>query len=237
MKSALYGGLIVAVAAGILGCKETTSSEFIKTGGMAALIDVTAESADSAKVHVELRVGGPNSNTFVILRNGDTLSAKDDTESKQLVAVTDGVYEGTFATGKEVPFTVSLNRTDDTDAPSSKGTLPPPFSITAPAESAVVSRSKEDLIVLWDKIDAADGTLSVDGPCLFLGKDYDINPSSGSYTIPRGDLESFDDKKPESCTATLDVKIRRAGTPDPNFDPDSYFNTYQKRSMTFTSAP
>ncbi len=75
-----------------IGCsKETTSSRNIKTGGIAALIDVYADSDTSAKVHVELRVGGSSSNTYVTLENGDELSATADDQMKVLTSTDTGV--------------------------------------------------------------------------------------------------------------------------------------------------
>ena len=55
------------------GCKETTSSENIRTRGIAMTTEVTAHSASHSLVRTRLRVGGDESNTYVILEGGDRL--------------------------------------------------------------------------------------------------------------------------------------------------------------------
>src|SRR4051812_28938457 len=96
----------------LMGCsKETTSSSNIKTGGIAALIDVYADTASSATVHVELKVGGSDSNTYVDLDNGDELVATAGDDMKVLTTRDAGVYEANFSgVGAETPFRVVLNR-------------------------------------------------------------------------------------------------------------------------------
>ncbi|HZF49871.1 MAG TPA: hypothetical protein VE093_14525, partial [Polyangiaceae bacterium] len=81
-------------SAALFGCsKEVTSSNNIKTPGIAALIDVTAESESLSTVHVELRVGGSSSNTFVILESGDRLAATANESTKEMSAVAEGEHE------------------------------------------------------------------------------------------------------------------------------------------------
>jgi len=236
MKTTFRVSAAVAATMVILGCKETTSSEFIRTGGIAALVDITADSAESSKVHVELRVGGDESNTYVILDGGDKLSASAGTETKDLQAVNDGVYEGTFATGKEVEFTVGLDRAEDEDAPGSKGKLPPPFTVTSPASDETFSRANEGVMVTWSGVPNAEGTVDVSGACI-LPESYSVNPGLGMFIIPQGDLTDADAKKPVGCTAEVKLTFKRQGTADAAFDDESHVFTYQVRSTSFTSDP
>jgi len=101
-----------------LGCsKETTSSKNIKTGGIAALIDVYADNDTTARVHVELRIAGSSSNAYVILEGQDKLIASAGDESKTLEGVSSGVYEGTFSgVGEDTEFTVTLDRPEQMNA-------------------------------------------------------------------------------------------------------------------------
>jgi hypothetical protein len=237
MKTTFRVSAALAATMLVLGCKETTSSEFIRTGGIAALIDITAEDADNSKVHVELRVGGDESNTFVILDGGDKLTASAGaTETKDLFSVAEGVYEGKFATGKEVEFTVAFDRTEDEDAPNSKGTLPPPFAMTSPMSDETHSRADDNVLVTWSPVPDSAATIDVTGDCIF-SESYSTTGALGMFTIPKADLKSTDEMKPLSCTVTVTVKCKREGKADVAYDDESHFFTYQTRSTSFTSAP
>lgn len=235
MKMTLKFGAALAMASALLGCRETTSSEFVRTGGIAALIDVTADAADHSKVRVELAVGGPNG-TLVDLDKGDKLIATAGTETKDLQSVSNGVYEGTFATGKAVELTVNFDRVEDEDAPSSKGTLPPPFNLLEPASTDKLSRAGDDLVITWDPVPNVQGTVDVSGSCIF-SVTKDVSGEAGSLTLAKGEIQNLDDKKPETCPLDVNISFKREGTIDPAFDPDGWFYTYQERKVTFTSDP
>src|SRR5262245_33022060 len=115
----------------VLGCKESTSSQFIKTGGIAAFMSVTANNPDTSEVRVELDVGGSNG-TAVILDSGDKLTATANGETDDLASISSGVYEGTLKTAQGVEFAISLDRTEEEDALNNRATLPNPFSLTQP---------------------------------------------------------------------------------------------------------
>src|SRR6185369_3348604 len=109
-----------------VGCsKETTSSSNIKTPGIAALIDVYADTDTTATVHVQLRVGGSSSNTYVTLDGSDKLTATAAGKTKTLTVVDTGIYEANFS-GVEggTKFQVTLDRPDDETAKDNSGTLP-----------------------------------------------------------------------------------------------------------------
>src|SRR4051812_47416267 len=141
-RFALVSLCFIGLAA--LGCsKETTSSSNIKTGGIAALIDVYADDDTSATVHVELKVGGSSSNTYVALEGGDALTATAAGKTKTLTSIDTGIYEADFSgldAGTE--FQVTLDRPDDTTASDNSGTLPDPFTFDKP--TADLSRMTDD---------------------------------------------------------------------------------------------
>ena len=58
-----------------VGCSATTSSRNIRTAGLVALVDVTSEQAQQARVSADVVVGGQHSNTYVVLEGGDKLVA------------------------------------------------------------------------------------------------------------------------------------------------------------------
>ncbi len=219
-----------------LGCsKETTSSANIKTGGIAALMDVYADSDDTAKVHVELRVGGSSSNTYVALEGGDKLTATAGTVTKDLTSTDTGIYEGTFSdVGADTPFSVILVRPDDTTAEHNSGELPAPFDLVRP--KANLSRETDALDVTWRPSDTGDPmSLEIDGDCIFA---FSAKPSdTGTFSVKPGVLSSTGGDMPETCDLTAELQRSRTGSADPSFDPESWFRLHQRRSASFTSKP
>ncbi len=219
-----------------LGCsKETTSSSNIKTGGIAALIDVYADTDTTATVHVELRVGGSSSNTYVDLEGSDTLTATVAGKTKTLGVVDTGIYEANFS-GVEggTEFQVTLDRPDDETAMDNSGTLPDPFTLDDPTPD--LSRMTDDLEVTWAPAETGDPMrLDFDGDCIFP---YGHAASdTGSYVVDKATLDSTGGDKPKTCDVTVDVQRSREGTADSLFDPESWFKLHQRRSASFTSNP
>jgi hypothetical protein len=216
-----------------LGCsKETTSSANIKTGGFATLIDVYADNDTTSRVHVELKVGGSSSNTYIALENGDKLTATVEGTKKPLTSTDTGVYEVNFdGVAEDTKFTVALERTDETA--TSSGTLPAPFTLDKPAK---LSRKADDLEVDWSPADTGDPVnLEVSGDCIF---DYSKAISdTGSHVITKGTLESTGGDMPTTCDLSLELDRHRSGVADSDFDPESYVLLHQRRSVSFTSLP
>lgn len=234
-KTLLVLGL---VGFAVIGCsKETTSSSNIKTGGIAALIDVYADSATKVNVHVELKVGGSSSNTYVALEGGDKLVATGGDETKTLTATNTGVYDANFSNGDaETLYTVTLERPSDTTAPGNSGALPAPFGVAKP--TAGLSRKTDDLEVTWDADPAGAGDgmdLKFTGSCIF---EFDKSTSdTGSYVAKKTTLDSTGGEMPDTCNITLGVERSRSGEADAAFDPESWFRTHQRRSTQFISNP
>jgi len=220
----------------LVGCsKETTSSSNIKTGGIAALIDVYADTNTSATVHVELKVGGSDSNTYVDLDNGDELTASTGDQTKVLTTRDSGVYEASFSdVGAETPFTVVLNRPHDTSAADNSGALPAPFDLDKP--TAGLSRKDDDLELTWAPFGTDDGMdFEFDGDCILP---YSKSPSDlGHFTVSKGTLQSTGGDMPEACDISVHAQRSRPGTADAAFDPESWFRLHQRRSTKFSSLP
>jgi hypothetical protein len=223
---------LVAFAA--LGCsKETTSSANIKTGGFATLIDVYADNDATSRVHVELKVGGSSSNTYIALENGDKLTATAGDAKKTLTASDTGIYEVSFdGVAEDTMFTVALERSDETA--TSTGTLPAPFALDKPASK--LSRKTDDLEVDWAPADTGDGVkLDVSGDCIF---EYSQAISdTGSHMIVKNTLESTGGDMPTTCDLMLGLDRKRSGVADSDFDPESYMLLHQRRWVSFTSLP
>jgi hypothetical protein len=232
-RSALASLCFIGLAA--LGCsKETTSSSNIKTGGIAALIDVNAFDDTTATVHVELRIAGSRSNAYVNLEGGDRLLAEAAGKTKTLTAVDSGVYEADFS-GVEggTEFSVTLDRPDDITAENT-GTLPEPFTLDDPTSD--LSRETDDLTLSWAPAETGDGMqLDIDGSCIF-GYDHDMS-DTGSFVVQAGELRSTGSDKPETCDLTAKVERVHDGSADTVFDRESHFRLHQFRSQRFTSNP
>jgi hypothetical protein len=220
-----------------MGCsKETTSSKNIKTGGIAALIDVYADTGSTATVHVELRVGGSSSNTYINLDGKDELTATAGKQTLTLEPRDTGIFEAIFSgVGEDTEFSVKLDRPDDVTADDSSGTLPAPFDLDDPTSD--LSRETDDLELTWapgsdnDRMD-----LEIDGDCIFdFSKDKIAD--NGSYTVSAGDLKSTGGSKPEACRLDLTAERTRNGSADSKFDPESYFKLHQRRGARFDSNP
>lgn len=232
-RTALVSLFLVGLSA--LGCsKETTSSSNIKTGGIAALIDVYADDNSSATVHVELRVGGSSSNTYVDLEGNDELKATVGDVTKTLTARDTGVYEASFDdVGEDSEFSVTLERPDDITASNNSGTLPAPFDLTKPEGKK--SRAEDDLEIDWAPESDDKMTLALDGDCTF---NFEKSvPDTGVYILKAGDLESTGGDMPEACNVDLEARRTRVGEADSKFDPESYFHLHQRRGTTFVSNP
>jgi len=218
-----------------LGCsKETTSSKNIKTGGIAALIDVYAGADSKARVHVELRVGGSSSNAFVNLEGQDELIAKADDQTKTLEAVDSGIYEAVFiGVEEDTAFSVTLERPDDVTASENSGSLPAPFDLDDPQSG--LSRKDDALELSWNPGSEDAMNLEIEGDCIF---DLDKGvPDTGAYTVKAGTLESTGGDDPEACDLALTAVRTRDGSADSKFDRESWFRLHQRRSASFVSNP
>ncbi len=232
-------GLIsLAILAAATGCsqKETTSSSNIRTKGIAATITVTAN-ASSSEVQAILRVGGDESNTYVILENGDKLVCDAGGEKKDMQAESEGVYLTSFPTNAaETEFKVMLEREEDDDALGNVATLPAPFTIGAlPTNSP--SRANDDLVLTWDPSGSNDDmSMKITGSCIF-DKEIDIPGDSGTHTIAKGTLDSTGGSSPEACDPDIVMWRTRKGTTDANLDSESRIQALQRRTAKFASAP
>jgi hypothetical protein len=216
-------------------CTETVDSKNIRTGGIAAFITANATTDAATTVTASLKVGGADSNTVVDLSGGDSIFATANGKQVELEAQGSGTYQININTAAEnTEFVVDLQRTDDTSAPKSIGTLPGPFSFQVPNMST--SRA-QNLTVTWTPSGSKDDMrLELSGTCIF-SRTIDIPGDTGMNEISGGTLVSVNTDKPETCDVNVDMIRSRKGTPDPAFDPDSSFLLTQTRTAKFTSAP
>ena len=64
-----------------------------------------------------------------------------------------------------------------------------------------------------------------------------VKTDPGTFTIPKGTLESTSESMPQDCDLTVTMERMATGTADPIFDSESWFKLHQVRTDTFTSKP
>jgi hypothetical protein len=227
--------VVLGAAAALTGCTETIPSSDIKTSGIAATIEATAPSASESTVHVTLRAGGDESNTYVDLGGGDRIFTTLAGERKEMSSTSTGEYEAEFSEGAgDTTVTVSLEREDGDNAANSTGTLPEPFVVDE--VTASVSRA-DDLVISWSPASDEEMDIDLDGTCIF-NEDITVASGATSATIPGGSLDSTGQMDmPQTCDLTVKLTRSRAGSADRALDQESSFVLQQVRSIKVTSAP
>jgi len=235
IKNMKFGSSLCAGFLLLSACTETVDSKDIRTAGIWASITANANSDAATTVKVELRVGGPDSNTYVDLSGGDQIFASGNGKRLEMEAQGTGTYEIDFNdAAADTEFIIDLQRDSDDDAPMSKGLLPGPFSLQVPNMSA--SRA-QDLTITWSPSGTTDDmTLQLGGTCIF-NRTIDIPGDTGSHVITGGTLASINPDKPETCDVNIEMKRTRKGEADRAYDPASLFVLTQTRTAKFTSAP
>jgi hypothetical protein len=224
-------GLVIALA--LVGCTANTSSRNIRTAGMVALIDVSSSSAQQSTVGMKLVVGGANSNTYVMLEQGDTVSATAGGQTQPMQAVSSGEYEVRFPVA-EGQFVVTLTRSADQEQMVSSGTMPPPFEITTQFPAKHIRRNKPVTVEWAPAGTQAQVTVEIDGDCIH--SDKFTTGDTGSFTIPGGKIQAWKSKEDQECRVTMTVTRSVAGQTAPSFDSDSRFVLRQVRSTSFVTA-
>ena len=241
MKRTLGIGMgILIVAASVGGCtkEETLSSANIKTAGIAAVIVATAWTDNASTVEATLLAGGDESNTYIILDNGDKMYAEANGEKKTMTAESEGVYAAEFATGAGgTAYKVSLERPEDTTADNSTGALPEPFSFQD-LPTAALSRATDDLVIKLSNGGSGSMELEVDGTCIYK-ETFSIASGSTEFTIGAGELKSTGVKPEDQKECDIELTMTRevGGSADSAFDNESSFKLRQKRRVTIPSAP
>jgi len=224
-----------------LGCakKESVDSQDVTTHGMSLELDVVNDGTNN-KVYAALHVGDWQSLVWARLTTGDQLVLNDPKGGKQALGIL--VQDGKTAYGGSLPamdgeYALDFLRAKGASALGNKVTVPPSFTLTAPAS---VPR-KEALTFTWG---AAAGThqmaYSLSGAsCLSAHASKDIAGDPGSFTINAGELKALSGKETESCEVTL--KVTRTITTNSccsaEFGHPSRALGKQERVFKFTSTP
>ena len=211
---------VVAVAMGsvLTGCTSDTKSEFVKTKAMWAEMKVVAN-GESAKVGVELNVGG-SSGTNVVLSGEDYLEVTAGGQSKRLGKDYDFLdvdYETRIDISEgNTLFEISLHRKKD-EVQRSTVELPLGFTILSPQKGDELT-SNAILNVQIDGSDSAsDAEIEFTGRCKNSSGSTIINQETESFnntssrTFRIGEMSIFNKSqidKERKCE--LDIKITRS---------------------------
>ena len=227
---------LVVSAACAAGCGATTSSTNIRTAGLVALIDITAERPDQTVVSANMVVGGRNSNTHVVLEGGDQLTASCEDAQHEMSSVGNGSYAARFARS-EGEFVVALARTNDPAAPRSVGTLPASFEITSTFGDTPISRADDPLVITWTP-GGTDASVSIEleGDCIH-SENLELGGDPGSFTVEPGKVTAWKSQEKQSCNVALRVVQTKHGQADPALGADSSVVLRQIRATRFVSAP
>ncbi len=238
MKSLLGAAPFVLCVA----CTSLQSAD-LKTAGMSAYMEVTADGTGQTRVSAELHVDD-NVTDYVSLTSGDTLvaSAGSQTQTMSQSNFLGTVsYLATF-TGLDADgtmYTIALNRTNDVSAPSSTCVLPKPFNITAPTANNTFSRANASIVVTYDTTGTMDEmTWSAGGNCIKGMVDGTVSGDSGSFTIAAGSLVPPDPSVAAmTCQAQVTLTRSRPGQLDSHFGSGGNITAQQVRTVTFNSSP
>lgn len=241
MKRFFTLGLLI-VFPGLFACASVDSSD-VRTSGVLPIIEVTANGDGKTLVYTSLRVGGPLSNTFLDLSEGDRLEVKSDDEQSVMtrnVSWTNVIHYTAELNGddEDKSIEVAWLRADGDDAPSSVLTLPAPFNITRPASGEWIVGSTDDLIIAWDNAGKNDQfTLSLSGPCI---DGYSkVVDDTGIHTIPAGTLTYSGDEEADTtdCTTEVTLERKRFGEVDPAFAANGAASAYVRRKASIEYSP
>lgn len=231
--------LMTAALIASAGC-SSVKSEDVYTDALYANLTAISD-GDGTRAEAVLRVGGAASTTYVQLTGGDTITVTGGAESSEMTETNLGNLYGYVADlavqDEDTEFLFDLERTLDDGAPNSTCTLPAPLEILSPADGDSTSRGAASLTVTWDPSGENDDLLvSVSGDC-FSNVEESVAGDPGTYTFEPGTLESFEGSEDETCSGTVTVLRKRAGTLDPGYGEGGEIYCGQQRTVDITVAP
>lgn len=229
----------------------STSSENVTTQGIAADIDIFADGSGRTFVDVELSVGsGGIAGTSLRLGPGDLLTATANGIEKTLTEDSSIFGEYSYVTSFDFDdantvFTVSLDRTDGTNAPNSNVALPDGFTIASPNSSNVFG-TDGTIPIVWSPSGTSivpdihvtltctltSGLLITDLEVIFLGNDSGSTNLPVASIMPIGTLDTS-----RLCDGTVELSRWRSGNLDPNYGEGGQIDAEQAETTQFFVNP
>ncbi|MCB9649615.1 MAG: hypothetical protein H6730_23910 [Deltaproteobacteria bacterium] len=231
-------------------CEQVDSSA-IRTEGIYADFTAVSHGEGQVALRANLRVGGPVSNTYIDLVDGDRLEAQHGLERQEMdrdVGLFGAIdYHARFEDDGDRTYRVAFMRErHDTEeaaclgdsAPDSTVVLPPPFALTVqlPTADDRASRRNDDVVLRWTPSSSDSMRVSLSGRCIRPWA-LDTN-DDGELRIDAGDIEwDRDNDESDACEVEVSVVREREGRVDTAFGEGGRFVGQQVRSARFYSVP
>ncbi len=231
----------------LAGCaKEET--QYIKTLGIHADIEVQATGNHATEVRVDLSTGSGVGGTDLVLSDGDVLTAEAG-NNLQILSKSANLFDVEYITtfgfdDAGIPFTISLIRDDGTSAENSTVTMPPPVDLLSPAYGSTFF-ADEYLSFVWYPSEFYDDiSASVCYDCDRMSKSGLIVTNSGSkklsihgdpgmmvYSIYELTNLQFPEIYDQGCEISVTFTRSRYGRLDDNFGKGGSIVAKQKRTI------
>ena len=231
-KTILFTSLIALSACN----SETTTSEFIDTGGMWARIEVTSDNSERAQIDVELNAGGAFG-TNIELSSGDFLDVSADGGERLVlgkdVDLLEVDYEGSLPiTTAQPSFSIRLLREEGEDATGNTVVLPELFELFQPTAGASIDSNQIQSIIWTPPANPTIETMriSISTRCSAGNQTTVFSESvnaqdNGRYDLDMSTIEAFSSDiamtQGASCVVGFTLRRSNDGVIDPAFDPDS----------------
>lgn len=249
------------------GVDTIADSSGVNTSNMSAEMHVSYTGSQTVTIEVLLREGPITSSTDIDLQSGDTLKASTVGDPSQLdfsnnlfdnlLEITNQVktleqgtrrvynhiisgiwyYANIDAKYRNKPFTVSLLRNSQNDAPDSVVTLPPDFnlSIDELSSSNMVSRSGP-ITVRWTPANPGyskelTGFVNCTDGATDEWSAVALDRNADSYVIPTSTLSGYTG----DCIITIGVESWTLGTADPALNLTSFIQGHQYRTTAIAT--
>lgn len=231
-----------------IGCAEKMDSSDVRTSGIRAVFEVTAyggDSNDSTLARAELWGGSDP----LRLTGEDYLEVTEvGGETKRMTRTNTDDWTASFDTkAADTEFVFSFMRgPDDTDAPDSHVSLPPPFVVKGIENHGEVQDNGQvrisrgmDVVLTWDE-SPTDDTINYGigngSDCLWFENKSTNTKNNGSITIPASTFRAKAGQEDETCGAALYVELERVGERDPAYKSGTVRGR-QRYWINFVSVP
>jgi hypothetical protein len=233
-------GLVLVLGLSATAACTKVASTDLKTSGMSASMNVTADGTGKSTANAQLFVGDSLVDR-VDLVGGDTLTATagNQTQTLQRTNVLNVVtYSADFqgADQEGTKYTIAFTRASDTNAPNSIATMPAPFSILTPAASASFSRAGDDITITYAGGTSDKMSWLASGCIQTVGTQY-LTGDPGTFTITKGTLKPDAQSAMATCNVTITLYRTRSGQLDPAYGHGGSIFAQQTRTLTISSKP
>lgn len=235
-----------ALAAGVAGCcgmcAETTSSENVRTEGMAVEMRVDARGDGKTTVDTILRAGGPLSNLYPQIAGGDRLEVTNGTDTVPLGfgkhVIERPSYFGVLpgdSSGRSIEL--RFVRATNTTALGTKVVMPPAFAITSPPAGERYSPARSALTVTWTPVGPTPVDWTVEGSCI-ANERGQLRADTGRLEVALRAAPPPDGGPPHGrCDVVIRLERTARGVVDPAFGHGGSVHATQRRDHAVSFTP